>query len=78
LRYGVENETYTVNDGKYLYTDLIANNPDGLNSSEAVTAYIRNGENIPLLGGITTGARAVMETVYEFPEHKQQWKYGRI
>ena len=37
--YGVEGDTYTVVDGKPVYTDKILNNPDGLSASDAMTKY---------------------------------------
>ena len=37
--YGTEGDTYTVVDGKPVYTDKILNNPDGLSASDAMTKY---------------------------------------
>lgn len=37
--YGTEGESYTVKDGKPEYTDLILNNPEGLDLPEAICAY---------------------------------------
>lgn len=51
MQFGKEGETYEIKDGKYTFTDLILNNPDGYSSSEATSIYIRNTENIPLLQG---------------------------
>lgn len=38
--FGEEGVTYTIKDGKCVYTDLITNNPDGLNQTEAGRKYI--------------------------------------
>lgn len=39
--YGVENETYTLgSDGKPVFTDVISNNPDGLNYDAAMRTYL--------------------------------------
>ena len=37
--YGTEGDTYTVVDGKPVYTDKILNNPDGLSASDAMTKF---------------------------------------
>lgn len=38
--YGIENETYTINeDGDPVFTDVILNNPDGLSFTQALKAY---------------------------------------
>lgn len=38
--YGIEGETFNVVDGKYVYTDIISNNPDGLTVNEAIHKYV--------------------------------------
>ena len=41
VAYGVEGETYTVdNDGNISYTDVILNNPDGLTYDQATVCYL--------------------------------------
>lgn len=70
LRYGVEGETYEIEDGNYKYTDLIERNPDGLTRAEAFSTFVRNTENIPALTG-TVGLRAGTKTVYKYPEAEQ-------
>ncbi len=37
--YGVEGDTYTVEDGKPVYTDKILNNPDGLSANDAMIKF---------------------------------------
>ena len=37
--YGIEGETFTMVDGKPQFTDLVANNPDGLSFDEALRYY---------------------------------------
>ena len=37
--YGVEGDTYTMVDGKPVYTDKILNNPDGLSANDAMLKY---------------------------------------
>lgn len=39
--FGIEGETYTMVDGKPVYTDLVQKNPDGKSSSEILAAYTR-------------------------------------
>lgn len=51
MLFGIEGETYTIENGEYKYTELITNNPDGLSLNEAKAAYIRNTENIPIVSG---------------------------
>lgn len=42
LNFGVEGESYTMEDGYPKYTDLIMHNPDGLNVSKAGSLYARS------------------------------------
>lgn len=37
--YGVEGDTFTLEDGKPVYTDKILNNPDGLSANDAMTKF---------------------------------------
>lgn len=39
--YGVEGESYTMVDGKPVFTDLIMNNPDGLTMGQALSRYAK-------------------------------------
>lgn len=41
--YGIEGQSYEMRDGKPYYTDLILNNPDGLNVSTALSIYAHCG-----------------------------------
>lgn len=47
--FGVEDLTYTMVDGKPIYTDLITNNPDGLTLSQAMTKYFRSAVHGPFV-----------------------------
>ena len=47
--FGVEGETYEVKDGEYVYTDLIKNNPNGLNMSQAMSNYFRSSMSGPFV-----------------------------
>lgn len=76
MQYGVEGETFVIEDGTYKYTDLILKNPEGYNMAEAKSIYIRNTENIPLLQG-DEGLRAAgenSETMPEINEAIERWK----
>ena len=39
FNYGIEGESYTMVDGKPIYTDLITNNPEGKNMSDMIQYY---------------------------------------
>ena len=39
--FGIEGKTYTMVDGKPIYTDFVLNNPDGKTASEILAAYSR-------------------------------------
>ncbi len=43
LNLGVEGETYTVENGKYKYTEIITKNPDGLSLDRAAAKYMPVG-----------------------------------
>lgn len=47
--YGIEGESYTMVDGKPIYTDTILNNPDGLTVSQAMSMYIRANSDGPFI-----------------------------
>lgn len=40
--YGIENESYIMQDGQPVYTDVIMNNPDGIPISQALALYTQN------------------------------------
>ncbi|NQX45107.1 extracellular solute-binding protein [Paenibacillus tritici] len=46
--YGIEGITYTLEDGKPVYTDLVVKNPDGLGSDQVMTQY-SHGTNFPMI-----------------------------
>lgn len=70
LAYGDEGDTFTVQDGKYAFTDKILKNSEGLTRNEAMRYYI-NSANIPT-HSFTAGAggRAVSEPIYDYPQQK--------
>ena len=41
FNFGIEGESYTIEDGKPVYTDLIMNNPEGLTKQLALAQYTR-------------------------------------
>lgn len=43
FNFGVENESYTMNDGDPIYTDTILKNSDGLSVSQALSLYMMMG-----------------------------------
>ena len=68
--YGIEGTSYTMVDGKPVYTDLVLRNPDGLAVNEAKAPYMMNfegGRGIQALEALkgyyssTPGAAEVME-----------------
>lgn len=65
LGYGVEGLTYTVEDGKYVFTDLITKNPDGLSINEARGKYVRKTEPSP---GLTVPESLTLPQYYDLPE----------
>lgn len=76
MQFGIEGETYVIEDGEYKLTDLILNNPEGYSVGEASAMYIRNTENIPLLQGYDN-LRAKYEPKDAIPEVDEaiaKWK----
>lgn len=47
--FGTEGESYTMENGEPVYTDLIPNNPDGLPIAQAMSGYIRGNYNGPFV-----------------------------
>ena len=47
--FGTEGESYTMENGEPVYTDLILNNPDGLPIAQAMSGYIRGNYNGPFV-----------------------------
>ena len=70
MNFGVEGESYTVEDGKYVYTDVILNNPDGLSISEALQMYCRATAPAPGL----KQAPEYLEQYYEYPQQTEALK----
>lgn len=74
LSYGEEGDTYTIENGKYQYTDKILKNSDGLTRSEAIRYYI-NSANIPVHNFSSgTGIRAESNPVYDYPQQEEAVK----
>lgn len=76
MQFGIEGETFVIEDGYYKYTDLITNNPEGYSIGEATAIYIRNTENIPVIQGYDN-LRAKYEpkdVVPEVDESIERWK----
>lgn len=67
MLFGTEGESFNIEDGNYVFTDLVMNNPDGLTFSQATGAYVRNGESIPYLKSYS-GLRANYKVVDVCPE----------
>lgn len=49
FNFGIEGESYTIEDGKPVYTDLIMNNPEGLTKQLALAQYTRAWQNGPFV-----------------------------
>lgn len=47
--FGIENESFTVQDGKKVYTDKILHNPDGLSAGKALALYARSSYSGPFV-----------------------------
>lgn len=50
--FGIEGESYTLENGEPVYTDQILKNPDGLPVAQAMSAYIRGNYNGPFVQDI--------------------------
>ena len=76
MQFGIEGETFVIEDGQYKFTDLITNNPEGYSVSEATAIYIRNTENIPMIQGGFEDLRANYvehDSVDEVNESMEKW-----
>ena len=49
FNFGIEGVSYTIEDGKPVYTDLIMNNPEGLTKQLALAQYTRAWQNGPFV-----------------------------
>lgn len=70
LNFGIEGESYTVVDGKPVYTDKILNNPDGLSVNESLLMNCRATEPAP---GFKQ-APEYLEQYYEYPQQVESFK----
>ena len=69
LNYGVEGETYTVEDGEYVFADWIINNPDGLDAVTALAKYA-----MPNYGA--GGFRIFLDAYEKIPRNGPQQKHA--
>ncbi|NLP46749.1 MAG: extracellular solute-binding protein [Epulopiscium sp.] len=67
--FGIEGESYTMEDGKPVYTDLILNNSEGLSIGHAMSKYIRASYSGPM---IQSGSYA--DQYYQIEEQLQAIK----
>lgn len=67
--FGIEGESYTMENGKPIYTDLIVNNPDGKSMNEIMSTYIRAHEGGPFIQEI-----GYMEQYAKYPQQQEAWK----
>lgn len=70
MNFGVEGESYTMVDGKPVYTDLVMNNPDGLTVTEALALQCRASNKSPGL----KQAPEYLEQYYQFPQQQEGFK----
>ncbi len=70
LRFGIENETFVIENNNFKYTDKIEANADGLDKSQAINMYIRNDNNIPVLNA-NAGLRANVIETFTLPEMQE-------
>ena len=49
FNYGIEGESYTIENGVATYTDLIMNNPEGLTKQQAMAQYLRAWNHGPFV-----------------------------
>lgn len=64
--FGIEGKTYTLVDGKPVYTDFVLNNPDGMAVSEVLAAYTRASTS-----GVCVQDPAYIEQYYAQPNQKE-------
>lgn len=64
--YGIEGLTYTMVDGKPVYTETIMKNPDGLSVADALAAYTRSSTN-----GACVQDEGYIEQYYEQDNQKE-------
>lgn len=64
--FGIEGESYTMENGYPTYTDLIMKNPDGLPVSQAMSAYFRGNYNGPFVQDVR-----YLEQYYTLDEQKE-------
>ena len=73
--FGIEGESYEMQDGKPVYTDLVLNNPDGLTANQALSEYsglaVGNGPFV-------RDRRLPSFSIIKKMSRKKRWKDGVI
>ena len=64
MNFGIEGESFTVEDGKKVYTDLILHNPDGKNLQQALAQYTLAWDGGPFVQDV--------EYIYQYQSRPQQ------
>lgn len=67
--FGVEGESYTMENGEPVYTDYILNNPDGLTVKKAMSEYTLSWDNGPFVQDIRQ-----KEQTGSMPEQLEAWE----
>lgn len=67
--FGIEGESYEMNDGYPKYTDLITNNPEGLSMTAAMSKYMLSYKSGPFVQDVR-----YMEQYAVLPQQKEAWK----
>lgn len=65
FNFGVEGESYIMENGEPVYTDWIMNNPDGWPIAQAMSAYIRGNNNGPFIQDLR-----YLNQYYTLPEQR--------
>lgn len=63
--YGIEGESYTMQDGQPVYTDLILNNSDGLTASQALALYTQT------YSGPFIQEKRYADMYYSYPQQRE-------
>ncbi len=77
LEFGIEGDTYTVENGEIQYNDAIQNGNGDLSAAEAKSYYVRNTENIPMYRSSTkpyltpSGQSATYTKKNEYPQQDE-------
>ena len=69
FNFGIEGESYTMQDGEPIYTDLITKNPDGLSMTAAMSLYMQSYDT-----GAFVQDKRYMDQYATLPQQKQAWE----